>query len=386
MSDSEAKASDPATAPASGPATDAASADRAEARMFPCEGCGAELEFAIGAQQLVCPYCGYTKHLTIAPGAQVVEQDYAAALNKEAARRAPAKDSAPLFEVRCNSCGGQVFFAGTLTSTTCPYCASPIQREGVHEAQHQDRLPVDAVLPFQVDAKKAADNLASWVRSRWFLPRALRQLGIQGHCQGVYTPYFTYDTMTANAYQGQRGEYYSVTVGTGKNTRQERRTRWYPASGAFQRFFDDVLVVAAHGLPADLLRALEPWPLERVIPFTAEVLAGFLARTYDIELDAGFATAKTRIDETIREDVCDRIGGDTQRVDSIRTSYAAITFKHLLLPVWLLAYKHNKKSYQVAINAASGEVVGERPYDWVKILLLVLVLAIVVGTIILLSR
>jgi hypothetical protein len=242
------------------------------------------------------------------------------------------------------------------------------------------------VLPFQVDERKAADNLSAWVRSRWFLPRALKQLGIQGRCQGVYTPYFTYDTMTANAYTGERGEYYYVTVGSGKNTRQERRTRWYPESGAFQRFFDDVLVVAAHGLREDLLRSLEPWPLDKLLPFTAEALAGFLARTYDIELDAAFASAKTRIDGEIHEDVRERIGGDTQRIHQIHTQYAAITYKHVLLPVWLLAYRHGKKPYQIVINAASGEVGGERPYDWVKIALLVLVLAIVVAVIVAVAR
>ena len=35
--------------------------DQGQARVFPCESCGADLEFSIGQQQLKCPYCGFQK-------------------------------------------------------------------------------------------------------------------------------------------------------------------------------------------------------------------------------------------------------------------------------------------------------------------------------------
>ncbi|MCA9023027.1 MAG: hypothetical protein KDA74_22910, partial [Planctomycetaceae bacterium] len=67
-------------------------------------------------------------------------------------------------------------------------------------------------------------------------------------------------------------------------------------------------------------------------------------------------------------EVCSRIGGDTQRVDSVQSQYDAITYKHLLLPLWLMSYQYKGELYQVAVNAATGEVNGERPYSWVKIM------------------
>lgn len=125
---------------------------------------------------------------------------------------------------------------------------------------------------------------------------------------------------------------------------------------------------------------LEPWPLGKCAPFNQEMLAGYLARTYEIELDEGFGEAKQRIDEALDSDVRRRIGGDTQRVHSINSRYEAITFKHLLLPVWLMAYRYREKTYQVMINAGTGEVQGERPYSWVKITLAVLAGIAVAGT------
>ena len=218
-----------------------------------------------------------------------------------------------------------------------------------------------------IEHDQAQINLKDWVESRWFAPNDFLKRGAEGKFNGVYLPYWTFDTLTFNVYSGQRGEHYYVTVGTGKNKRQERRTRWYPASGKFQRFFDDVLIPATTRLDGDMLISLEPWPLQKCLPFTQEVLAGYFARTYDLELDGGFVHGKERIDQVIDGDVRQRIGGDTQRVHSINSRYDGITYKHVLLPLWLLAYKFHDKTYQVYVNAATGEVQGGRPYSWVKI-------------------
>ncbi len=346
--------------------------DEGKGRIFPCEGCGADLKFHIGQQQLKCPYCGFEKEIELSEENLIVEQDFHATLARlrDFRERKDEHSETARNEVRCESCGGNVEFIGSLTSSECPYCASPIQLEDVHKAEH--RIPVDAVLPFLVDKKTAKTNLIAWVKSRWFAPNDFLKKGADGKFSGVYLPYWTYDSLTYTRYRGERGEYYYVTVGTGKNKRRQRRTRWYPAAGNFERFFDDVLVQATQKVNRKMVRKLEPWPLHKSIPFKQEVLAGYLARTYEIELDDGFHVAKERIDDQLERDVRRRIGGDTQRVHKIQTRYNAITFKHLLLPLWLLAYRYNNKVYQVMINAATGEVQGDRPYSWVKITLAVL--------------
>lgn len=348
--------------------------DEGKGRIFPCEGCGADLEFNIGQQKLKCPYCGFSKEIEIVEDAAVEEQDYLAMLERVRMSRAQGAEEETVegdySEVRCESCGGHVVFSGTLTSTECPYCGSPIQRENVHSVTK--RIPVDGVLPFLIERETVQKRLRDWVASRWFAPNEFKKRGAEGKFNGVYLPYWTFDTLTFNAYSGERGENYTVTVGSGKNKRQETRTRWYPASGRFQRFFDDVLVVASQGLPSNFIIGLEPWPLEKCIPFTQQLLAGHLARTYDVELDEGFQHGKVRIDSAISSDVRQRIGGDKQRIHSINSRYDAITFKHLLLPVWLMTYRYNDKPYRIFVNAATGEVQGERPYSWVKITLAVL--------------
>jgi rubrerythrin len=360
--------------------------DDGRGRIFPCEQCGADLEFSIGQQSLQCPYCGHVKQL--APtDEEIRENDYQQMLEQlKTLRKEGAEQQATLgdHEVRCNSCGANVVFSGTLTSSTCPYCAAPLQRDKIHDAE--TRIPVDAVLPFLVPRERAAANLREWVRTRWFAPNEFKRDGANGKFNGCYLPYFTFDSATFTRYAGQRGDHYWVTVQHGKDTRRERRTRWSSASGEFDRFFDDVLAVAAKDEYGALLQALEPWPLGKCVPYTPEVLAGLFARTYDIPLEMAFQAAKQRIDAALHADICRRIGGDEQRVASQKTAYNALTFKHLLLPVWLLAYRYKQKPYRVSVNAATGEVNGERPYSWVKITLFVLMCAAIVLTLFALTQ
>ena len=155
---------------------EAPAAEERRARFFPCESCGADLEFNPGQQQLTCPYCGHNKQIR-APrgGSGFEEQDLEAMLARIEELRSKKGGSARddgLKEVRCTDCGANVQFVGTMTSQSCAYCGSPLQLEGVHDAD--DRVPVDAVLPFKLDEKKARAQLDAWVKARWFLPSDLK--------------------------------------------------------------------------------------------------------------------------------------------------------------------------------------------------------------------
>src|SRR5690606_19315104 len=133
-------------------------------------------------------YCGYQKELEFSETAVVAEQDFRGMIERlKEWRQAGIEDQQQTSEVRCESCGGQVTFTGTLTSTECPYCASPIQREQVHNSPV--RIPVDGVLPFRITYEQAGLKLKQWVQTRWFAPTLFRKKGVSGKFQGVYKPY-----------------------------------------------------------------------------------------------------------------------------------------------------------------------------------------------------
>jgi len=243
------------------------------------------------------------------------------------------------------------------------------------------------LLPFKVERNKAKDEFIKWVGKLWFAPNKLKQYAQHSaeKLKGVYMPYWTYDSNTASDYSGLRGEYYYVsetyTNSEGKTqTRQVRHTAWYPASGHVNNSFDDVLVCASHSLPKDLTKELEPWDLPELVAYDDKFLAGFVTESYQTQLKEGFDEAKQRMEPVIESTVRSDIGGDTQQIHSINTDYNDITFKHILLPLWISAYKYKEKVYRFTVNARTGEVQGERPYSAWKIFFLCLTIAALIGS------
>ena len=72
------------------------------------------------------------------------------------------------------------------------------------------------------------------------------------------------------------------------------------------------------------------------------------------------------------------VPGDTQRSLAIYPSYSQRTFKHVLLPVWILSYNYVGKPYQMLVNGCTGMVAGHYPKSWVKIAFLVLAILIAI--------
>jgi DNA-directed RNA polymerase subunit RPC12/RpoP len=364
----------PSGAPPAGDAP-APTATPAGPLSYPCQGCGARVEYAPGTTVLRCPYCGYEQQ--IAGVDRTVEEhsyaDWAAT---------PTKPRAQLGAhlVQCRTCGAQV--TSDDLSTSCPFCGSPV----VVEVSADPQIAPEAVVPFAVDDRGARDAVAGWVRSRWFAPNRLKKAGTSEVMKGTYLPFWTYDASTESDYDGARGEWYyeteSYTDDQGRTqTRQVRRTAWYPASGHVARDFDDVVVPASGHLPAERLEAMGPWAPAAGVPYQPDYLAGFRALRYDVEPDQGLESAKHVMAGVIEDDCRHDIGGDEQRVSSVSTGYADIMFKLVLMPVWIAAYLYGGKTFQVLVNAHTGQVVGERPYSKIKIALAAIAALIVLAVV-----
>lgn len=288
----------------------------------------------------------------------------------------------------CAGCGAQTETDDL--SDRCQFCAAPV----VAAPGAGGLIVPEAVVPFALDEAEVRAAFRSWVTSRWFAPSALRKVAATEKMAGTYLPHWTYDSATRTAYTGQRGDYYYVTETytvtvdgrSESRTRQVRRTRWRRAAGTVQRDFDDVLVPATRVLPAERLAKLEPWRLGAAVPYQPAFLSGYRTLRYDTDPDAGLAAAQAEMREVIEDDCRADIGGDEQRVHSMDTRYAAVAFKLVLLPVWIAAYVHAGRPWQVTINADTGEVVGDRPYSWVKITAAAVAVAALIVTVLILAR
>lgn len=282
---------------------------------------------------------------------------------------------------QCPNCAAQIEFATQDHAGECPFCVTPVVADtGTHR-----HIKPKALLPFAIDERAARDAMTKWLGRLWFAPNGLQEYARKGRkMSGIYVPYWTYDADTKSSFVGERVQVYyetrTVTRDGKTTTEQVQRVRWFPAAGRVARFFDDVLVLASTSLPKRFTDALEPWDLAELVPYSPEYLAGFQAEGYSVDLKQGFVEAREKMDRVIARDVRFDIGGDRQRIHSIDTTLRDITFKHILLPVWMAAYKYRGKSYRFVINARTGQVQGERPYSAWKIAFATLIgLAIAAG-------
>ncbi len=355
-----------------------------ETKSFACPKCGAKLQYDPGARGQKCPYCGH--EIEIPQSEEDIEElDF----HKHLEGLAGEAEVQDRIVVKCRACGAETTFDPNVTADRCAFCAGPIVREGASSRLIRPR----SLLPFKVTREAAHQSFRDWLRGLWFAPGSLKDYARRDHpIDGIYLPYWTYDAETTSFYRGERGDDYWVTETCRKSdgstgTRSVKKTRWYPVSGTVWRNFDDVLVLASRSVPSPYAERLEPWDIENLESYRDEYLSGFRAESYQVDLAGGFERAREIMADAIREDVRRDIGGDHQRIHSVRTQYDGVTFKHVLLPVWLSAYRYRERIYRFLVNGRTGEVQGERPWSWAKIALLVLgILGIVALVVLLWSR
>jgi len=281
---------------------------------------------------------------------------------------------------KCNSCNATIAAEPNVTATICPFCGS----HQVLAQEHSTRIITpESVLPFQVDQRAAIAKFRAWLGRGWFRPNAVKRIArnAEARIQGVYLPFWTFDTNTSSRWQAEAGHYYYVTERYTVNvngrretrTRQVRKVRWVPAFGRHDEFFDDVLVYATRSVKENILERIYPFDTSALVPYRPQYLAGWRAEEYQIGLEEAWELGKKIIAGRLREACAREIPGDTYRNLRVQTHFSDETFKHTLLPVWLASYRYGNKVYNFMVNGQTGKVSGEAPISWWKVLLTILI-------------
>lgn len=346
-----------------------------------CINCGAKLKFAPGTNSLVCEYCGAENKIAV-DLSKMTDAHKEFDFNSYLSNATDLDNQISIETIACNSCGAQISMDENTVIDDCSFCGATLENKSANE---QRLIKPQALLPFNIKKKQGSDLFRNWLKKLWWAPNDLKKrVRDIDKLQGIYVPYWTYDSQTNSYYTGARGEHYyeteSYTDSDGNSRqRQVQKTRWYNVSGRLSRFFNDVLVVASNSLPSKLFDRLAPWDLNALLPYDPKFMTGFRAEAYQIDLKEGFEIAKRKIYNAVRQDVINDIGGDEQRINSLNIDYSAITFKHVLLPIWISAYRYKDKVYRFVVNGRTGKVSGERPYSWVKITLAIITALAVAG-------
>jgi hypothetical protein len=345
-------------------------------KKFNCSACGAEAVWTPAKKTLVCPYCGTVSQTDLKVDTSVIrENDLLPALKNLPEDGGWVKSKRT---VKCQSCHAISIFDPKRVAQRCDFCGSPslISAEDI-------KAPVrpSSLLPFQVPDTKVRETIRAWYGSHWFAPNALGDKALTDTLHGIYLPYWTFDSHVHADWQAESGEYYYEEDSQG-NRRQHVDWTW--TSGAVDHFFDDMLVPASRGVHPQLLEEVGPFPTTKdLVPYDTGYVSGWVVEQYQIDLLHAAHAAHERMEETMHS-LCSReVPGDTHRNLSVENTYTGQTFKHVLLPIWLLSYTYGRKNYQVAVNGYTGKITGEYPLSWVKIMLvslaILLVLALIMG-------
>ena len=349
-------------------------------RKKACSNCGAELKYSPGTTAITCDYCGHREEIELDPNG-FKELELYPYLQEMGAQ----SHSEEITMLHCGNCGANQHIEENYKSLHCVYCSMPLV---VEDAYTEDWILPGAVLPFQIDQDGSFKIFQDWVKKLWWAPNKLKKAALDPQfTKGLYLPFWTFDAALKASYTGQRGEYYYTTEtyrdSQGKTrTRQKRHTRWYPASGTISGFVDDTLIKASQQKSGRIPQKISRWNLKKLQPFHSSFLAGFVTEKYTIPLAQGHLQSKVEA-KAIAERWCRQdIGGDTQRISSMNMSLSKETFKHILLPVYVSAYRFKGKEYNFFINGENGAVSGSRPYSFWKIFFAIVFVLALIGTII----
>ena len=200
---------------------------------------------------------------------------------------------------RCNAGAAKLSRCSipTRVGQRCEFCGSP---ELVDYEEIKSPIRPQSLLPFKVAESTVRDRSAAGTRASGSRQEPeIRAL--VDTVKGVYIPYWTFDAQVVCPWEGEAGHYYYTTETYRDNkgrtqTRQVQHVRWEPASGVLEHFFDDEPIPGTRGVSLALLRQVEPFMTNELVPYATSYLSGFVVEHYQVVLlDAAKASEDSMV-------------------------------------------------------------------------------------------
>ncbi len=326
--------------------------------MVKCRNCGANMVFDANTQSLYCSHC----ETRISFNDQSVGQEIK--LTAEYFDSDSNKDEESTVFV-CDNCNAKIVLNKNQTSTNCPFC-------GTSHVSHSENLKgvkPNAIVPFNFGGEKAIEFAKKWAKKKLYAPRKFKKSLNAENVKGVYYPCFTFDSYTDSSYYGRIGKTHTRTVGSGKNKRVQTYVVWRNISGTYYSRFDDVLISAGEKINQKNIDKLSPFTTNESKEYQENYLLGYLAYHYDCGVNESWDKAKALIDKSLYRQILSQYNYDRVDYLNVSTKHSNVTFKYLMLPVYIGNFLFRKKHFNFFINGRTGKVAGKTPVSIFKVLL-----------------
>lgn len=334
-----------------------------------CPACGAKMVFDPEKQKLLCPYCGSLTEIDMSKISH--EIDFNVLLSQ------PQNNWGEETHVfKCNNCGAKEVLSKNEIAKDCPFCGTT----NIVVTEELSGLKPNGVVPFAISKDKATEFVTTWARKKFFAPSAFKKSAKPENIKGTYSPAFTFDTETRSTYFGRLGKYYYRTVRRNGKQERIREIRYFNVAGNYNLQFDDILVQASDKISQKNLDNMRPFDTQESKEYSTEFLHGYSAQSADKKGQDCWVTAQQIANSEIRSRILRKYTYDVVDYLNVNTAFCNVTYKYVLLPIYVGHCNWKQKLYNFFVNGKNGRVTGKTPVSALKVAIMILLgLAVVVG-------
>lgn len=323
---------------------------------YSCPNCGAGLAFDAEKQAFACEFClsEFTEEQLTAGDAEE---------KAEAERRRDEAYCESMNAYVCQNCGAEVIADETTAADFCCYCHNPIVLAGKLSGQMRPHK----VIPFAFGKADAEKKFLEYTKKKWFLPRDFFAPAQAEKIAGIYYPFWVTDAdtdshLTAHATRvrtWRRGDTQYTETSNFRIVRQ----------GLIH--FEDIVSSALDEADKEMLEGILPYPSDSMIEFSMPYLSGFVAKKRNIERAQLTDEVRGRMNEYAETLLRGTVHGyTTVNVQDRGVRVMKSHWEYTLMPIWLLTYLKNGKTYTFAMNGHTGKVWGKLPVSIPKLAIL----------------
>jgi len=336
---------------------------------YACPNCGASTAYDIAAGGIACEYCGYVapvKSRQLGQSAQEFE------FTLETLSQSDRGWGTERKMIHCDSCGGELSIPEGAISTTCPFCAS----NKVNVTVYLDEfLRPRFMVPFKIPPEQIRGLTLDWLGQGWFHPDELAANTIVQKFNGIYLPFWTFDSGVDAYWKAQVGYERTERHYNAHEKRWETRTRivWRWEDGHVHLNIDDHLVPGSNPshISHPILKKLHPFHLNDLVAYKPDFLAGWQSLAYQTTLTEAWEKGKMAIREQAKQVCRQDIGSAHVRNFCMTADFSDESWRYILLPVYLTSYRYQEKVYQIMVNGQTGTIAGQKPVAWWKVWLVI---------------
>lgn len=267
---------------------------------------------------------------------------------------------------------------------TCPFCGGEEIESAKDNPEYKERqekvLQPYSIIPFTIPEKTARKTLRRHLRKRYYLmhPGNLKKITQPGKLQPIYIPFFLFDILVRTSWKGEAG----VTI----NQKGQKKEVWDAFSGYFEKFHGNFPIPVSKGSQPHLLE-IANYDFRDLVRYDYHYLSLFATEIYQVEEAEGFAVADGLLDLDSAVEVEKKLRNVNKRRNfKITSEKQTLTFKHILVPVWIGTYTYRGRLFQYMINGQTGRIAGDKPLSFTKIYIVIAAIVLLLIALILIFR